>query len=356
MVVPFTQSISDATTPDLMLAIQLFPDAASTSARETDFLYIALLVFSSVLTLLIMVFIARFLFHYHLSSNVDRSHPIQATWKYEITWTLVPTIIALGLFAWAARLFYGDTRIPADTQPVYVVAKQWMWKIQYPQGPNEINALHVPVGRPTTLVMTSQDVIHSFYVPAFRLKQDVLPERYTHLSFTPTRVGTYRLYCAEYCGDGHSRMKGYVYVMSEAAYARWLSGGATEPAPVSGTPGTPTAPMALRGRGIFFATGCNQCHTPQAEKRAPRLDGLWGGSTKLNNGVVIPVDRAYLRESIVDPQAAIVAGYAQPSIMPTYRSQLSESEINELVEFIRSIHDGWPDDARDTSEGSNDGS
>lgn len=216
-----------------------------------------------------------------------------------------------------------------------------MWKIQHPGGQREINELHVPVDRNVRLFIQSQDVIHSFYVPAFRIKRDAVPGCTTTAWFRPTRVGQYHLFCAEYCGTEHSRMTGVIHVMARADYERWLSGAAPEqPAPIPGTPGTPGATMRAAGEGVYFRLGCNSCHVPEFMVRVPRLEGSYGHTTELHNGQSIVADEAYLRESILDPNAKIVAGYTAPSLMPTYRGQVTEEELNELVEYLKSLTPG----------------
>ena len=319
----------------------LLPVRAAEGAREVDHVFLALLGLSGFFVLLILILILRFTVKYHAGSQADRANPIAKTWTWEITWIIIPTVITLGVFVWAAVVFFRLTQPPANARMVYVVAKQWMWKFQHPGGPEEINELHLPVGQPVKLLMRSQDVIHSFFVPAFRVKQDVLPGRYTTLWFTPTKVGAYHLFCAQYCGTQHSQMTGQIIVESETDFQRWLSGAAPHGA-VPATPGTPADPLALRGKGIFYRLGCNACHTPYAAVRAPRLDGLLGRETRLNNGQVIIADEEYIRESILQPNAKIVAGYTAPSLMPTYAGQISEQELLELIAFIKSLKEGWP--------------
>jgi cytochrome c oxidase subunit 2 len=222
---------------------------------------------------------------------------------------------------------------------VYVVAKQWMWKVQHPGGRREINTLHVPRGRAVKLTLTSQDVIHSFYVPAFRVKMDVLPDRYTTAWFQATKTGTFHLFCAEYCGTEHSLMRGRVVVMEPAAYQAWLGPGAQQE-PIPGMPGTAEAPLRVHGRGAFFQAGCNACHVPDSDLRAPRLEWLFGSEVQLRNGQTVRADEEYLRESILEPNAKAVAGYPTPSLMPTYRGQVSEEQVVELIEYIKSLAPG----------------
>ena len=316
------------------------PGRAAAGAAEVDHVFLVLLGLSGVFALLILILILTFTIKYRAGAAADRSNVVEKTWHWEVTWIAIPTVITLGVFVWAALVFFKLTQPPADARTVYVVAKQWMWKFQHPSGPEEINELHLPAGQPVKLLMHSQDVIHSFYVPAFRVKQDVLPSRYTTLWFTPTKPGSYHLFCAQYCGSEHSQMTGRIIVQSPADFQRWLSGGPPQGA-VAGTPGTLADPMALRGRSVFYKFGCIACHTPYSSVRAPRLDGVFGREVRLNNGQTIIADEQYIRESVLEPNAKISAGYTAPSLMPTYAGQISEQELQELVEFIKSIKDGW---------------
>ncbi|HEX7009833.1 MAG TPA: cytochrome c oxidase subunit II, partial [Phycisphaeraceae bacterium] len=310
----------------------LFPPAASNFAETVDAYYFSIVTFAAFFTLLICFLILFFAAKYHHGRFANRLNPIQQTLRYEVTWVTIPALIALGLFGWSAKGYYDYARPPQDARTIYIVGKQWMWKAQHAEGPREINELHVPVGEPIMLVMTSQDVIHSFFVPAFRIKRDVLPDRYTRLWFVATQPGRYHLFCAEYCGADHSMMIGQVVAMSPGDFADWLSAGAPPgEGPVPGTPGTADAPLAVRGAGAFFRLGCNACHVPDAAVRAPRLDGLWGRPSLMRNGETVTVDERYIRESILNPNARIVAGYPAPSLMPTYQGQVSEEELQQLV-------------------------
>jgi cytochrome c oxidase subunit 2 len=227
------------------------------------------------------------------------------------------------MFGWGSLLFLRNARTPPGSFEIYVVAKQWMWKIQHPEGLREINELHVPTGMPVRLVMTSEDVIHSFYVPAFRVKQDVLPGRYTSMWFQPTRAGKYHLFCAEYCGNQHSAMGGWVYVMEPAEYEKWLSGGSTGES------------MATTGQGLFERLGCSSCHRSEGGGRGPSLEGLLGKKVQLDSGQAVVADESYIRESILNPRAKIVGGY-QP-LMPTFQGQVSEEQLLQLVAYLKSL-------------------
>jgi cytochrome c oxidase subunit 2 len=239
----------------------------------------------------------------------------------EVTWTVVPLILCLIPFIWGARIYLEEAQPPPDAIEVYVVAKQWMWKTEQPGGQEEINTLHVPTGRAIKLTMTSQDVIHSFYVPAFRLKADVLPDRYTTVWFTPTQPGQYTLYCAQYCGTDHAAMTGQVVAMAPGDYANWLNTGATA-----------FQSPAAQGRKLFQQYGCIDCHE---SNRAPALQGLFGQPVLLSDGSTVIADENYIRQKLLTPSATIPAGY-QP-IMPSFAGRLSEEDILNLIAYIKSI-------------------
>ncbi len=241
----------------------------------------------------------------------------------EITWTVIPLMIVMVIFVWGASVFFAMSRPPDETETIYVVGKQWMWKFQHLDGKREINELHVPIGRAVKLVMTSEDVIHDVFVPAFRVKADVLPGRYTSIWFTPTKAGRFHLFCAEYCGTRHSGMVGEVNVMDPTQYQTWLSGGA------------PEGSLASAGEKLFADLACNTCHRPDAEGRGPVLQGLFGRTVTLQSGERALIDEAYVRESILNPSAKITAGY-QP-IMPTFQGLVSEEQLLELVEYVKSL-------------------
>ena len=301
----------------------LFPDRASTLAGRVDALYyflVAVTVFFSAVIVIGLVYSA---IRYRKGSKAPRTGAVHEHLGLELTWSIVPLVIALGIFVWSARLFMDMHVAPKDAMEIYVVGKQWMWKIQHPQGNREINELHVPVGRPVKLIMTSQDVIHSFSVPAFRLKQDVLPGKYTTEWFEATTPGTYHLFCAEYCGTSHSGMTGNVIVMEPSAYEQWLAGGGT---------GTN---MAVSGEQLFQQFGCQTCHRAGSGQRGPDLLGLFGKQVRLANGETIVADQEYIRESILNPTSKAVAGYQL--LMPTYRNQLTQDQVNQLIEYVKTL-------------------
>lgn len=304
-------------------SFRLFPEQASTAAAQVDRLYIFLLAVATFFTLLIFVLIVYFVFKYRRGARVDRTaSPGRRFWILELTWTLIPLGLTMIMFGWGAELFFKLHHPPPDCIEINVLAKQWMWKIQHAHGKQEINALHIPVDKPVKLRMISEDVIHSFYVPNFRVKQDVLPGRYTTLWFQPTKAGRYHLFCAEYCGTSHSRMIGEIVVQEQVEYANWLQGGAN-------------VSQEAAGLKLFEQFRCATCHDNPANPRCPPLRGVFGRAVTLNNGGTLTADESYLRESILDPTAKIVAGY-QP-IMPTYKGQIGEEGIFQLIAYLKSL-------------------
>lgn len=373
-----------------MLEFPLFPDQASSIAGDVDAIYFALVALSLVFTAGVVIMIVFFAVKYRSGAQVDRSNPSTGNIPIEVTWMVIPAFLGVGMFAWAAVSYFDMKKPPpGNAMQMYVIGKQWMWKVQHPSGTREINTLHVPRGAVVKLQMTSQDVIHSFFVPAFRVKQDVLPGRYTDMWFKATKTGKYRIFCAEYCGTEHSYMKGWVHVMEPAKYEKWLRTGATggsnttpgtgrlerapstapdayqgdrsteqrgagETAPSPGTPGPgdqaipeegtlpPTGredAMAAAGRQLFQELRCNACHrvdsTALYPAQGPVLQDVYGHPVELQNNRTIIADDEYIRESIVYPQAKLVAGY--PPLMPTFKGQISETELLQLVAFIKSL-------------------
>jgi cytochrome c oxidase subunit 2 len=304
----------------------LFPDQASSNATQVDLLCFFELVVVGFFTTLICTLIISFAIRYRRGSKADRSRPPLASHRLEAFWIIVPLILSLMMFFWSAIVFYDLYEPPADAFEISVVGKQWMWYLQHPEGRAEINELHVPLGRSVKLLMTSQDVIHSFFVPAFRIKQDVLPGRYTSMWFRPTKVGRYHLFCAEYCGTNHSLMTGWVHVMEPADYERWLSEGGTGPS------------AAEEGERLFVTRHCAGCHRGSQLVRAPHLEGVYGHPVPIQEGkevrFVIADDR-YIRDSILMPKSQIVAGY-EP-LMPSFQGQISERDLLKILAYIKSI-------------------
>ncbi len=294
---------------------------ASSFAASIDALFDAMLALSALVVLGVFVAIVWFGVRYRHGSAADRSGESHRDLGIETSWTLIPLLLFMGLFAWSIYLWRDLRTPPADADTIYVVARQWMWKVQHAGGQREINALHVPLGKPVRLLMTSQDVIHSFYVPAFRIKQDVLPGRYAQMWFKATRTGRFDLFCAEFCGTGHSRMGGTVVVMQPAAYADWLQNHASEG-------------LAAQGAALFRRFGCSGCHGAQSGVHAPSLENLYGSSVPLADGSQVRADERYLRDSILLPNKQVAAGYVP--VMPSYAGRISEEDVLALVAYLKS--------------------
>ena len=303
--------------------LPLFPDQASTMAPRVDALYFYLLAVSAFFSLVIAILVIVFAIKYRRRAQDDLPRPIEGSTRLEIAWSVIPLGIALTFFFWGAKIYFAMHNPPNDALEISVVGKQWMWKIQHSDGNREINELHVPVGRPVRLTMTSEDVIHDFFVPAFRMKQDVVPGRYTHAWFQATRPGRYHLFCSQYCGTKHSAMIGWIEVMEPVAYQTWLSGGAGGES------------LAATGAKLFAQHACNTCHRPDSLARGPNLEGLFGKSVRLADGRTVIADESYIRESIVNPNAKMVMGF-QP-IMPTFQGLISEEGLLQLVAYIKSL-------------------
>jgi cytochrome c oxidase subunit 2 len=292
-------------------------------APRVDALYFFLVGLTAFFSLLIAGLIVYYAVKFRRRSPDAIGARIEGGMVLEIAWTVIPFFVVMGIFAWGANVFFAMSRPPDDTLNVYVVGKQWMWKFQHLSGQREINELHVPVGRPVKLIMTSEDVIHDVFVPGFRVKADVIPGRYTNIWFEPTKAGRYHLFCAEYCGTKHSGMIGQVVVMQPDEFQSWLSGGEAE------------GSLASEGARLFADLACNTCHQPEVQGRGPMLNGLFGRTVQLEGGGSVVVDEAYIRESIVNPGARITANF-QP-IMPTYQGVVSEDGLLQLIEYVKSL-------------------
>ena len=305
----------------------MFPERASRHAASVDRLTLAMLAVSVFFSVLIATLVVVFAIRYRRRAGVPTAAPPPAAKKgkagmaLEITWTVIPLILMVAMFFAGARMYVRIQQPPAGAMEINVVGKQWMWKLQHPTGAREINALHVPTGRPVRLIMISEDVIHDFGLPAFRLKQDVLPGRYTSEWFQADRPGEYHLFCDQYCGADHAKMVGTVYVREPSKYRQWLDGGPAD------------LPPRDAGRQLFSEYGCITCHAA----RAPTMAGLYGRIVQLEGGCTVTADENYLRESILYPSARMVRGY--PPIMPSYRGQLTEEQVMQLVAYIKSLAD-----------------
>ena len=308
--------------------LPIFPESASNFAPHVDALYAYLVAVSAFFSIMIAVVIVAFAFKYQRKSDSEIPVPLNehgaGSMLLEITWSVIPLLLSLVMFGWGAIIFFNESKPPSDAMEIWVTGKQWMWKIQHLEGTREINELHIPVNRNIRLTLTSEDVIHDFFVPAFRTKTDVVPGRYTTEWFRPTKVGSYHLFCAEYCGTKHSGMVGTVYVMNESDYEAWLTGGAAG-----------TGSMADKGEALFQQLGCVTCHTSDGKGRCPKLVGLYGSKVELKGGATVIADASYIRESIVNPLAKIVNGYE--GIMPTFQGLATEDQIQQLIEYVKSI-------------------
>lgn len=313
------------------MTFPILPPQASKVAEATDNLYWGLLCLSAAVCLLVFIPIIYFLFKYRCGKPADRSPLHLPELKIELTWTIIPTLIMMAFYAWGAEHFFVIERPPPGGMEINVVGKQWMWKIQHPEGNREIDELHVPLGRIVKLTMTSQDVIHSFFLPDFRIKQDVVPGRYSSEWFQATKLGTFHMFCSEYCGTSHSHMIGHVIVLSPADYQKWL---------VKGAPGET---LSQSGERLFRELGCSGCHSGSTIVRAPPLEGLYGKPVPLNDGEVVQADEAYLRDSILLPAKQIVGGYTND--MPSFTGKVSEEEVLELIAYIKSLSDTAPQPA-----------
>ena len=301
----------------------LFPAQASTIAWQVDALYAFLLVLTVVFCLLVFGMVIIFAIKYRRRSEDEQPEQTHGNLVLELSWTIIPLFLSLFVFLLGADVFFRIQRPPSDPLEVYAVGKQWMWKIQHESGKREINTLHVPKGQPVRLTMTSEDVIHDFFIPAFRVKNDVLPGRYTTLWFEATQTGEFHLFCAEYCGTQHSGMIGKVIVLEPADYHDWLMGASSGES------------MVEAGERQFQKLGCETCHKSTATGRGPSLVGLYDKPVTLSNGQEIVVDSDYIRESILLPRAKIVAGY-EP-IMPIFEGQISEQSLLQIASYIKSL-------------------
>jgi cytochrome c oxidase subunit 2 len=304
----------------------LLPEA-STQAFSTDMLIAALLVTSTLVLGLVFFLMWLYFFRYRASNPLNRGEVAEKTFRFEISWTAATLLVFFALFVWGADLYLHLFEPPANALRIYVVGKQWMWKVEHPGGQREINALHIPIDRPIELVMTSEDVIHDFSVPAFRVKRDVLPGRYETLWFTPSHAGTYHLFCTQYCGTDHSSMVGEIHVLPAPDYAAWLARAGSE------------GGLAAEGRVLFMRYGCSGCHQVDRSSggtvRAPPLVGLYGSPVPLSDGSVVTAGEQYLRDSVLQPSRQVVAGY--PDIMPSFAGVISEEDLIRIIAYVKSL-------------------
>jgi cytochrome c oxidase subunit 2 len=306
----------------MLSGIPLFPEQASTIAPQVDNLYFFITAVTSFFALLVAIAVTVFAIKYRDRTGEKVGEPIHGSIPLEIGWSIIPFLISMVIFAWATVVFFQIVRAPDQTLEIYSTGKRWMWRFQHIDGQSESNELHVPLGRPVKVTFTSEDVLHSLYFPAFRVKADAIPGRYSSVWFTPTKTGEFHLFCAEYCGTKHSGMIGKVVVMEPNDYQAWLSGGGG-------------LTMAARGEQLFQQLGCVSCHLPDGMGRGPSLGGKFGEQQLLSNGSTVTVDDAYVRESILTPQMKLAAGY-QP-LMPTFQGLVNEEGVMSLIEYIKSL-------------------
>ena len=301
----------------------LFPQAASSIASDVDLLYFFILAVCSFFAILVTALVVVFAVKFRRRHPDEVGHDIHGSIALELLWSVIPFILAMVMFFWGADLFFRIARPPADAMDIFVVGKQWMWKVQHPEGVREINELHVPLGRPVRITMGSEDVLHDFFIPAFRVKMDAVPGKLTTMWFTATKVGSYHVFCAQYCGTQHSGMIAQVIVMEPQDYEAWLAGGRS------------TGSAVENGEKLFTTLVCITCHKPDASGRGPILAGVFGSTVQLMDGRKIVADENYLRESIMNSQAKIVLGY-QP-IMPTFQGTVSEENLLQLIAYIKTL-------------------
>jgi cytochrome c oxidase subunit 2 len=307
----------------MLEGIPLFPEQASNLAPEVDNLYFFVTAVTAFFALLVVVLVIVFAVKYRDRTGEKVGSPITGSIPLELGWSIIPFFVSMAIFAWATIVFFHLVRAPDQTLEIYSTGKRWMWRFQHIDGQSEINELHVPLGRAVKVTFTSEDVLHSLYIPAFRVKADAIPGRYSSIWFTPTKTGDYHLFCAEYCGTRHSGMIGRVVVMEPNEYQAWLSGGGTGMS------------MAARGEQLFQQLGCVSCHLSDGSGRGPSLAGKYGAQERLASGDAINVDDIYIRESILTPQQKLVAGYGP--VMPTFQGLVNEEGLMSLIEYIKSL-------------------
>lgn len=321
--------MSDCIRPFAFAACRLFPlhpPTASTIAQHIDYLYYFLTAFTLIFTFGIFAVILYFMIKYRRRSDDEIPEEVKLSIPLELAWTLIPAVLCAFIFLWSASLFFKNSQPPASSMEVFVVGKQWMWQLQHSNGAREIDQLHIPVGVPVKLTMTSEDVIHDFFIPAFRVKHDVLPGRYTSIWFQATTTGEYDFYCAQYCGTEHSAMLGKVFVMKPDEFARWLTANAGGQS------------MSGAGEQLFSQLGCATCHVHDSSGNYPPLTGIYGQSVRLRDGTTATVDDAFLRNTIVNPNADPVAGF--PPSMPSFQGQINEGQLLDLIAYIKTLGSG----------------
>jgi cytochrome c oxidase subunit II len=304
--------------------VPFFPEQASSFAWQVDYLYFYLIAVSVAFSIPVVAAIFFFSVKYRATEKYATPEEMHGSMVLETVWSIIPFVISMTIFLGGAIVYFQQFTPPDDSMEIYVVGKQWMWKAQHQTGQREINELHVPVGRNIKLTMTTEDVLHDFFIPAFRTKADVVPGRYTYMWFQPTKPGKYHLYCAEYCGLNHSGMGGYIYVMEQRDFDNWLSGNVSGQTPIE------------QGKDLFENKfGCASCHAGGPAQRGAKLEGIFNHDVKLVGGSTVKADEQYLRNSILNPASQVVEGF-QP-IMPTFKGQVTEEQLNALIAYIKSL-------------------
>lgn len=307
----------------------LFPPSASTVAVEMDLLYGFIVAVCAFFTVLVAALVVYFTVKYRRRHPDDVGADIHGSLSLELTWTFIPLVLSLVMFAWGASLFFRLATPPANAMELFVVGKQWMWKVQHPEGVREINEMHVPIGRPVRITLGSEDVLHDYSIPAFRVKMDAVPGKLTTLWFEATVPGRYHIFCAEYCGTKHSGMIGEVIAMQPQDYEVWLAGGRS------------TGTAAQNGERLFSDLACITCHKNDSTGRGPSLLGVFGSQVELTDGHKVTADENYLRESIMNSQAKIVKGYQ--GIMPAFQGMVTEENLMQLIAYIKTLKPAEPE-------------
>ena len=307
----------------------LFPPSASTVAVEMDLLYLFITVVCAFFTVLVAALVVYFTLKYRRKNPDDVGADIHGSLSLELAWTFIPFVLSMVMFGWGASLFFRLASPPANAMELFVVGKQWMWKVQHPEGVREINEMHIPVGRPIRITLGSEDVLHDYSIPAFRVKMDAVPGKLTTMWFEATKVGTYHIFCAEYCGTKHSGMIGQVIVMTPQDYEAWLAGGRS------------TGTAVQNGERLFTDLACITCHKTDSSGRGPSLLGVFGSSVTLTDGRKVTADENYLRESIMNSQAKVVQGYQ--GIMPAFQGMVTEENLLQLIAYIKTLKPAAPE-------------
>jgi cytochrome c oxidase subunit 2 len=311
---------------------QLFPTQASTLAPEVDNLYLGIVAITAFFAIVVIIFVIYFSVKYRDDTGLKVGAPITGSMPLELGWSIIPFFIAIGIFVWASIVYFHIIRAPDQTMEIYSTGKRWMWRFQHVDGQREINELHVPLGRPVKVIFTSEDVLHDLFIPAFRVKADAVPGRYSAIWFEATRAGEYHLFCAEYCGTRHSGMIGTVYVMQPDDYEAWLASAGNSS--LSNTTGAVSS-MQQQGERLFTQLACSTCHLADGTGRGPSLAGVYGSKVALTDGSTVVADETYLRDSILVGQRQTVAGY--PQVMPTFQGIVTDDDVASLIEYIKSM-------------------